>query len=147
MLLNNIYEIWNHNIVKQDFICIFIGKYIIWEESINCTAVISEKCRCRVIFLFVSHFFAMLLYCPFRQFQFVFLNDVTLRCNPYIMCITRSTGYFGIMHTFICVCPINKPFLFWCGIVHWFRTISPGMVRHPVVTHTVIILLNTRYTT
>ena len=46
-----------------------------------------------------------------------------LRCNPYIMCITRSTGYFGIMHTVIWFCPINKQFLFWCGIVHWFRTI------------------------
>ena len=65
---------------------------------------------------FVSHFFAMLLYIffpavpvrirvpPFhRTYLFflspAFLNDVTLRCNPYIMCITRSTGYFGIMHT------------------------------------------------
>ena len=54
-----------------------------------------------------------------------FLNDVTLRCspNPYIMCITRSTGYFGIMHTVIWFCPINRQFVFWCGIVHWFRTI------------------------
>ena len=52
-----------------------------------------------------------------------FLNDVTLRCNPYIMCITRSTGYFGIMHTVIWFSPINKQFLFWCGIVHWFRRI------------------------
>ena len=31
MLLNNIYEIYNHNIVKQDE-CIFIGKYIIREK-------------------------------------------------------------------------------------------------------------------
>ena len=52
-----------------------------------------------------------------------FLNDVTLRCNPYIMCITRSTGCFGIMHTVIWFYPINKQFVFWCGIVHWFRTI------------------------
>ena len=30
MILNNICEIYYHNIVKQDE-CIFIGKYIIWE--------------------------------------------------------------------------------------------------------------------
>ena len=36
------------------------------------------------------------------------------------MCITRSTGCFGIMHTVIWFWPINKQFLFWCGIVHWF---------------------------
>ena len=27
-------------------------------------------------------------------------------------------------HSVICFFPINKQFLFWCGTVHWFRTIS-----------------------
>ena len=93
-----------------------------------------------MFFPFVSHFFAILLYCLIRQCQFVFLCRFSmvhiyyfvaqhswmmshLRCNPYIMCITRNTGYFDIMHTVIWFCPINKQFLFWCGIVHWFRTI------------------------
>ena len=39
-----------------------------------------------------------------------FLNDVTLRCNPYIMCITRSNGCFGFMHTVIWFYPINNSY-------------------------------------
>ena len=143
--------------------------------------------------IFVSPFHCTHLFFPGTAF----LNHVTLRCNPYIKCITRSTGCFGIMHTVVCFCPINKQCLFWCGIVHWFRTISclcrheitifkyisvywnytcypklnvewchgfgkgiaknfrvivhcacsHGMVRHPVLTPTVIILLNKPYTT
>ena len=102
-----------------------------------------------MIFPFISHFFAMLLYClfsavpvrilvpPFHRTHLfflgsAFLNDVTLRCNPYIMCITRSTGCLvGIMHTVIWFSPINKQFLFCCGIVHWFRTIS-CLCRHEI---------------
>ena len=52
-----------------------------------------------------------------------FLNNVTLRCNSHIMCITRITGCFSIMHTVKCFCQINKQSLFWSGTVHWFRTI------------------------
>ena len=123
-------------------------KYMMWEECINWTPVISEKLRCRMIFPFVSHFLAMLLFCIFsaesvrilvltfhrHHFFFLgsaFLNDVTVRCNPYIMCITRSTGCFDIMHTVLCFCPINKQYLFLCGIVHWFRTIS-CLCRHEI---------------
>ena len=60
-----------------------------------------------------------------------FLNDVRLRCNPYIMCITRSTGCFGIMHTDIWFCPINKQFLFsCCCFLRRFIDINKQYIQH-----------------